>query len=348
MKPCTETQKVLCGVRECETCFKRSFASDERIRWWSTKNTCDPWQVIKGSDKSMILICPNCKHELIIRINHINPNVTACGFCQKNTRRLCNDDGCKSCYERSFASHPFANQWSTDNKVSPRHVAKRSVTKYHFVCHTCHHKYEAALHNMRDTGNCHYCKIGNYSLCTNDNCDLCFNRSFASHACANEWSIDNLVPARLIAKHSATIRKFDCRKCSHKYETTLNNMRHTGNCPYCRLDNRVLCTDDNCILCFKNSFASHEKSKYWSNKNTISARMAPMSKYSLYYWILCIKCGHESNSMVRSIINGDGCKYCLEGGIVALCENANCDHCFNRSFASYSFSRFWDPINDVI
>ena len=32
-------------------------------------------------------------------------------------------------------------------------------------------------------------------------------------------------------------------------------------------NSKRLCANKECQICFENSFASHEKSKYWSNKN---------------------------------------------------------------------------------
>ena len=35
----------------------------------------------------------------------------------------------------------------------------------------------------------------------------------------------------------------------------------------CSSSSRKLCNSEGCKNCFKKSFASHEKSKFWSNKN---------------------------------------------------------------------------------
>ena len=43
---------------------------------------------------------------------------------------------------------------------------------------------------------------------------------------------------------------------------------------YCPNSNRIkLCSDDDCQICFNKSFASHEKSKYWSDDNITIPRL---------------------------------------------------------------------------
>ncbi len=44
--------------------------------------------------------------------------------------KLCSDEDCKLCFERSFASNPISEYWSESNEVSPRSVCKSSNAKY--------------------------------------------------------------------------------------------------------------------------------------------------------------------------------------------------------------------------
>src|SRR5205814_6855692 len=80
------------------------------------------------------------------------------------------------------------------------------------------------------------------------------------------WSPKNgsIVP-RDILKSSRHIKYiFDCGICGHEFSSTILSIITSKLCAYCV--NRKFC-DDDCELCFLKSFASHEKSKYWSKEN---------------------------------------------------------------------------------
>ncbi len=44
-------------------------------------------------------------------------------------------------------------------------------------------------------------------------------------------------------------------------------------------NSKRLCTNEECQTCFENSFASHEKSKYWSEKNPRQVFKSSGNKY---------------------------------------------------------------------
>ena len=81
------------------------------------------------------------------------------------------------------------------------------------------------------------------------------------------------------------------------------NMR-SGKCNYCL--NRKRCDEIDCTLCFNNSFASHEKSKYWSPSNILTARQAhKLSKNKFNF--LCDLCYHEFDKSLTQIDRGQWC-----------------------------------------
>lgn len=55
-------------------------------------------------------------------------------MCTPNSQRLCNDNNCEICFEKSFASHFRARYWSVENVLTPRQVFKHSRSKYIFDC----------------------------------------------------------------------------------------------------------------------------------------------------------------------------------------------------------------------
>lgn len=70
-------------------------------------------------------------------------------------------------------------------------------------------------------------------------------------------------------KHKNKKFLFNCPKCKHDFDTALNNAARvkppqTG-CRYCT--GKEFCNDEKCLPCHNDSFASHEKSKFWSSEN---------------------------------------------------------------------------------
>ena len=93
--------------------------------------------------------------------------------------------------------------------------------------------------------------------------------------------------------------KCDNIKCGHNFESSLNNI--TGNerwCPYCA--SQKLCEKKDCQSCHEKSFVSHEKSKYWSSKNTIKPRNITKSSGKSYYF----NCenGHEFLQRIHCLL----------------------------------------------
>lgn len=167
-------------------------------------------------------------------------------------------------FERSFAPHEKAKYWSSKNDKKPEEVHLNSRKKFWFDCDKCGHEFEIALSNiaLKDQW-CSYCT--NKRLCKND-CDKCYNKSFASHEKAKYWSNKNILSARETFKYSNTEGIFECNICNHTFTAKIVNIVFDKWCPYC--SNRKLC-NNNCDSCYNKSFASHEKSKNWSTKKYI-------------------------------------------------------------------------------
>jgi very-short-patch-repair endonuclease len=84
-------------------------------------------------------------------------------------------------------------------------------------------------------------------------------------------------------------------------------------------------------MCFNNSFASHEKAKYWSNENQLNPRQVFKNADRKKYKFDC-HCGHEIEMILKGITSkGHWCSYCAHQ---KLCEDEKCYTCFTNSFAS--------------
>ena len=112
--------------------------------------------------------------------------------CSKKT--MCNDDDCKICFERSFASFNDKTDngklkidcWIEEkNGKIPREVFKNTHTKYWFKCDNknCNHEFDLYLHDVVNKTKkwCYYCKNNKTKLCDNIDCKQCFDKSFASY-----------------------------------------------------------------------------------------------------------------------------------------------------------------------
>jgi very-short-patch-repair endonuclease len=100
----------------------------------------------------------------------------------------------------------------------------------------------------------------------------------------------------------------------------------------------------NKLIPFEKSFASHEKSHFWSNKNKLNPRDV-YKKVTMKYIFNCNICSHEFEKRLDHIIsNNNWCIYCNNK---KLCNNKNCIVCYNKSFASHEKSYFWSNKNNI-
>jgi len=76
---------------------------------------------------------------------------------------------------------------------------------------------------------------------------------------------------------------------------------------------------------------------YWSNENQLTPRQLFKGADRKKYIFNCV-CGHKLEIVVKNITSqGHWCSYCSHQ---KLCENINCNMCFNMSFASVERSKY--------
>lgn len=259
----------------------------------------------------------------------------------KLQKALCANNDCTICFDRSFASSHRAQYWSSENTTLPRNVFKFSHTSFKFNC-LCGHLFKIQLCNIESrNGWCPYC--AHKDLCDNENCIMCFNNSFASVDESQFLDPDCLVDPRHIMKASGTLQQFICPMCNHTFQFSPAFISAGRWCPYCVMPPKLICFKPDCQHCFKNSFASHEKSKYWSAKNPQKPRNILLTGSRDKYIFDCV-CNHEIVISLDSILIDCWCSYC---GNHDLCSSLECQLCFSKSFASYEKSIYWSPKNLV-
>jgi hypothetical protein len=300
---CLTTQKLLCGEESCKTCYERSFATHPRASCWSLKNDLEPYQVLKCSNKKYKFDCADCGHELEMMLKNVYLGQW-CNYCNRDG--LCDAEDCLFCFQKSFASHPMAEAWSTQNEITPRQILRRSDKKIWFECTVCIHSFQSALYSINNDKHCPYCS--SQKLCDNQECKSCFEKSCASHDIRKAWSSNNEIQPRYLFLQSNKSMNFNCLNCNHSYTTKIQHyINRNGSCPYCA--NKYLCEKDDCKPCFQKSFASHPQIHCWSTKNTTSPRKL-FKGSEITCTFDCDLCHSEFKSKLYNVLTGYWCPYC--------------------------------------
>jgi hypothetical protein len=219
------------------------------------------------------------------------------------SKGLCDVPRCKRCYERSFCMKKRSEQWSEENLPTvPRLVTQSSGIRRWFNCPKCGHTYKCSPNSIetgtRDRG-CPIC--ANQQLCISEECTECYGRSFAGLEQSKNWSpLNGDLRPRDIFRSGKDIIWLRCPKCTHDYQIKANSSCRGRECSYCA--SKTLCDNQDCMTCYKNSFASHEMSKYWSKQNDFTPRTIFIGSNKLC-WFTCQDCGHDFQTCPNNIVN---------------------------------------------
>ena len=254
--------------------------------------------------------------------------------------KFCDRDDC-ACFAFSFASSPHAAEFDIErNKVTPRQVTKSSNNKYWFTCNDCHHSFQSALSHITRGQWCPFlpCCTTPKQLCENKDCQHCWNASFASSPHAAEFDIKiNIVTPRQVTKSSHKKYWFACNDCHHSFQSALYHITSGQWCPFppCYKTPKQLCENKDCQHCWNASFASSpHAAEFDIKRNKVTPRQVTKSSHKKY-WFTCNDCHHSFQSALSHITRGQWCPFlpcCTTPK--QLCENKDCQHCWNASFAS--------------
>ena len=174
---------------ECDFCFQRSFASYNGLTPNGRKKVdClvepENGRLPKASGKKVAFNCDVCDHEFSASLANINIG-RWCGMCSKQWKH-CKNEACDFCFNRSFASYPGLTpngKRKVDCLKDPIDVRKALAThkKFLFNCDVCDHDFSASFANIKHGKWCGMCSK-QWKHCGKDDCDYCFNRSFASYS----------------------------------------------------------------------------------------------------------------------------------------------------------------------
>ncbi len=149
--------KKLCSDDGCDKCFNTSFASHEKSLFLSPKNEISSRKMFKNSNIKRLFICNVCDHEFSMALYSITYGNSWCPFCANS--KMCDDEKCNFCFDKSFQSHAKSSLWSPNNEISPRKVSKHNGRKFLFICDKCNNEFSAVVSSMPDSSlqYCPYC-----------------------------------------------------------------------------------------------------------------------------------------------------------------------------------------------
>lgn len=246
----------------------------------------------------------------------------------------------------SFATHCKSAYWSARNQKSPSEFTISTNKKAWFNCDKCSHEFEMALCNISSSREswCPFCARN--KLCSEQSCEICYANSFVSSDKSPFWSSKNELTPREVFLNTHKKYLFNCNICFHEFNGSLAHISSIKKrwCPFC--SHKILCNNNECIVCFKNSFASHPKSSYFSKLNDISPRQI-FKRNNNKFIFNCDKCPHSFETSLSNISSKKGhwCPFCVHQ---KLCSIKECKMCFNNSFESHEKSIFWSKCNEKL
>ena len=179
------------------------------------------------------------------------------------------------------------------------------------------------------------CSSSQKKLCGVASCTICYERSFATHSKASCWSSQNKLRPIEVNKSSNKKFIFDCMNCGHEIKMTLKNV-YTGQwCIYCNRGG--LCDADDCLFCYRKSFASHPMAESWSDINELNPRQVTRGSEKKI-WFKCADCNHSFQTVLYSINKDKHCPFCTSQ---QLCNEDDCKICFDKSCASHEMDKAW-------
>jgi very-short-patch-repair endonuclease/DNA-directed RNA polymerase subunit RPC12/RpoP len=195
--------------------------------------------ILKGGFTQIPLLCSKCHHPDECTANLLDKQ--GCPYCTTNpmNRKLCDKDSCRTCFERSFASHPESEHWDWEkNEESPREIFRQSNKKYYFRFPCCFHSNCIDLGHIIGGVRCGYCSNPPKNIC---DCEKHRSKIFA---CASKhvWDLDydelekQRGPDPMELFEGAGVKMpFKCRECDSKFSQKLDNLKKRGlGCPYCK------------------------------------------------------------------------------------------------------------------
>jgi hypothetical protein len=175
---CCVSSKKICNKKDCINCFNKSFASyDGKTKngklkvncWHPTKNgDIKPRDVAKHARRKYWFQCDVCNHDFDNSLSVILGQNCWCPYCSVPSKKLCGEEYCNYCFNKSFASYKGKTScgkikvdcWhpTKNGELTPRNVTISSGKKCWFQCDICNHSFDSVLNNVSGNMWCPHCK----------------------------------------------------------------------------------------------------------------------------------------------------------------------------------------------
>ena len=330
---CSRLSNITYLNQFCPECYK----TNKNIKFNYTYNS-----LIKFCQDNNIILLQNYKIKEINRESIINGNCLNHDICKNIFNKtfrmiILNGAYCDTCtsnnksikisiilrennklipFDKSFASNEKSKYFSiknldkNGNLINIKHIPLGTHDKFIFDCNICNHEFNISIDKLSIGRWCPYCCIPQKKLCGKKECMNCFEKSFASNIeKVKYYSNKNIEKPEFILKKGDKKIIFDCDICNHSFETRIKSITDGVWCPYCAIPSKILCENNDCKSCFEKSFASHEKSKFYSDNNEFNQRQLFKSSVNKCFFH-CDK-NHSFCSSLNNISNGKWCPYCV-------------------------------------
>ena len=374
---CAKCSQYICKEENCNHCYQKTFVSyDGKTGKGVLKKDC--WNiekndgltardVLKGSNKKRWFQCDNCNHNFQTTPNHITSlKGTWCPYCSEPCKKICVEEGCDYCYQKSLESYEGKTKngklkkdcWlkEKNNGLVPRQVYSGNNNKMWFQCDICYHPFQQSIRRIIIKGNwCPYCSVTWNKICDDVNCSYCYQRSFAGFEGKTNtgklkkdcWIVEknNGITPREVYTGKNIKYWFQCDTCPHIFNTSIEDIvKEKGTwCPYCSIPTKKMCGDINCGHCIQRSFAGYEgetekgkmKKDCWiiEKNNGLTPRDIMKSSGVNKFWFQCDVCNHDFQSnLVNITCGGNWCPYCSNQ---KMCDDITCSFCVSKSFEGF-------------
>jgi len=333
-----KSKRGVCGKHDCRKCYWKSFASHPKMHFWNwNKNTEDPFTLTRKSGKRCWFICPGCNHELYTYLYCIARGQW-CKYC--TNQELCGN--CDYCHAKSISASRLSPYWNPtkNTDADPDTILKSSIVKYWFYCNECKHDFYRLPNDLvRQINMCPFC--ANKTMCLEEDCQKCYESTFASHDKAHCWLESNDKSPREVFKGSDYRADFKCDVCNHNFTTRVCSvaLRDTW-CPYCT---SIDFCDKDCDFCNNKSFVNSPYAHMWDKSNPCEPRDV-LLKCNDSFKFICNVCDHKFTAVICkvTIAKGTPCPYCR---IKKLCGKSDCTFCLNNSIKNFPRIRCWSKKN---
>jgi hypothetical protein len=229
--PFCSNQK-LCEAEDCDLCFTKSLASYDK-----EKIDC----LIIGNPRFIFKRCALIGDFQCFKCQHVFPSTISsitsghwCPYCCVPGQKLCTDEDCSECFEKSFASFDKLKiACLRPITLNPRNLFLHATSKQQFECSTCLHIFTKIIGDVSNGEWCTYCS--GTTLCGRKECKICFEKSFASSDSQRVACMMSNKDPYTMFKHSDEKFPFKCYKCTYIFISFPDLVSRGKWCPRCKM-----------------------------------------------------------------------------------------------------------------